>query len=124
MYSFAAAFLRPGDEVIVFEPYFDQYQGIISFNGGKPVYVPIRAPEGASTGNVQASEWKLDVDEFKAAITPKTKMVFINTPHNPVGKVFTEDELRAIGKVCEEHDLLICADEVVRPLAHLLLSPN
>ncbi|BGO88895.1 hypothetical protein NBRC10512_000527 [Rhodotorula toruloides] len=112
MYAFAAAFLRPGDEVIVFEPYFDQYQGIISFNGGKPVYVPIRAPEGASTGNVQASEWKVDLDEFKAAITPKTKMVFINTPHNPIGKVYQEDELRAIGKICEEHDLLICADEV------------
>ncbi|KAI5477076.1 hypothetical protein MNV49_006875 [Pseudohyphozyma bogoriensis] len=112
MYAFATAFIQPDDEVILFEPFFDQYLAQIRFNRGKPVFVPIRAPDAATSSTVNASEWKIDIDELRAAITPKTKMIWINTPHNPIGKVFTEDELRAIGKVAEEHDLLICADEV------------
>ncbi|KAM0749870.1 PLP-dependent transferase [Meredithblackwellia eburnea MCA 4105] len=112
MYAFAAAFIRPDDEVILFEPYFDQYTAQVTFNGGKPIFVPIRAPKAAATSTVSAAEWKIDLDELRAAITPKTKMIWINTPHNPVGKVFDEEELRAIGKIAEEHDLLILADEV------------
>ena len=114
MYAFATAFIRPGDEVIIFEPFFDQYVPQVTFNGGVPVFVPIRAPQAATEGNVPASEWKVDLDELRKAITPRTKMLWINSPHNPVGKVFTEDELRAIGNIAEEHDLMILADEVVR----------
>ncbi|GAA5829172.1 hypothetical protein JCM11251_004149 [Rhodosporidiobolus azoricus] len=112
MYAFSTAFVCPGDEIILFEPFFDQYVPQITFNGGKPVFVPIRAPANASEENVQASEWKLDEGELRAAITEKTKMIWINTPHNPIGKVFDEDELRMIGKIAEEHDLIIVADEV------------
>lgn len=115
MYAFATAFIRPGDEVILFEPYFDQYVPQVTFNGGVPVFVPIRAPAAATEQNVPASEWKVDLDELRRAITPRTKMIWTNSPHNPVGKVFTEDELRAIGQIAEEHDLMILADEVVRP---------
>ncbi|KAL8290516.1 hypothetical protein RQP46_002774 [Phenoliferia psychrophenolica] len=92
MYAYAAAFIRPGDEVILFEPYFDQYTAQVTFNGGVPVFVPIHAPAAASTSNVSAADWK--------------------TPHNPVGKVFDEEELRAIGNIAEEHDLMILSDEV------------
>ncbi|BGP53478.1 arylformamidase [Rhodotorula sphaerocarpa] len=111
MYSMAAAFLRPADEVIILEPFFDQYVPQVTFNGGVPVFVPIRAPAGAAEHNVPASEWKVDLDELRNAITPRTKMIFFNTPQNPIGKVFSEEELRGIGRVAEEHDLLILSDE-------------
>ena len=75
--------------------------------------MPIRAPEGASTSNVAASEWKINFDELRKAITPKTKQIWINTPHNPIGKVFDEEELREVGRIAEEHDLIIVSDEVV-----------
>lgn len=110
MYAFATAFLQEGDEVILFEPceqppsnscypaegthvalqlslVFDQYIAQIKFNGGKPVFVPIRPPASASTSTIPASEWKVDLDELRAAITPRTKMIWVNTPHNPIGKV-------------------------------------
>lgn len=83
-------------------------------NGGQPVFVPLRAPERAVDSNISSHEWRLDVDELRSKITPKTKMIVINTPHNPVGKVFDEKELLDIGKVAEEHDLIILSDEVVR----------
>lgn len=82
-------------------------------NGGKPVYVPLRPPSDASDRVVSSHEWKLDVDELRSKITPRTKIIVVNTPHNPVGKVFDEDELRAIGQVAEEHNLIILSDEVV-----------
>ncbi|KAF9506449.1 hypothetical protein BS47DRAFT_1333826 [Hydnum rufescens UP504] len=112
IYAFEAAFLQPGDEVIMFEPFFDQYIANTTFNGGVPVYVALHPPANASTSVVQSSEWKLDINELRAAITSKTKIIFLNTPHNPIGKVFDIDELREIGKVAEEFDLIIMADEV------------
>lgn len=83
-------------------------------NGGKPVYVPLRAPERAAHETISSHEWRLDIDELRSKITPRTKMIVVNTPHNPIGKVFDEEELLAIGKVAEEHNLLILSDEVVK----------
>lgn len=82
-------------------------------NGGKPVYVPLRAPEDSSSRNISSAEWKLDINELESKITPRTKIIVLNTPHNPIGKVFDENELRAIGKVAEKHNLIILSDEVV-----------
>jgi len=112
IYASLLAFCSKDDEVVLIEPFFDQYVRNVTFCGGKPVYVPLRPPSNAGTQNVSSKEWKLDIDELKAALTPKSKVIIINTPHNPVGKVFTEDELNAIGKVAEEHNLFIIADEV------------
>ena len=89
-------------------------------NGGKPVFVPLRAPERAKDSIISSHEWRLDIDELRSKVTDKTKMIVINTPHNPVGKVFDEEELLAIGKVAEENDLIILSDEVVSYL--ILLS--
>ncbi|ORX55116.1 PLP-dependent transferase [Hesseltinella vesiculosa] len=112
MFATFAGFLDEGSEVICMEPFFDQYLPNITMNGGKPVFVPLRAPEHAADQTISSEEWRLDIDELKSKITPRTKMIVLNTPHNPIGKVFSEDELRAIGKVAEEHDLIILTDEV------------
>ena len=82
-------------------------------NGGKIVYVPIRPPAAKETHS--ASEWKLDISELESKITSRTKMIVINTPHNPLGKMFSREELEAIGRVAIEQDLLIISDEVVSP---------
>ncbi|KAI8879667.1 PLP-dependent transferase [Backusella circina FSU 941] len=112
MFATFAGYLNEGDEVICMEPFFDQYISNITMQGAKPVCVPLRPPADADTRVISSSEWKLDINELKSKITPKTKMIVLNTPHNPVGKVFDENELREIGQVAQEHDLLIVSDEV------------
>jgi len=112
MFSAFAAFLDPGDEVIVMEPFFDQYISNITMNGGKVVYVPLHPPEKGDTDTVSASEWTLDLSELEAAITPRTKMVVLNTPHNPIGKMFTLDELRGLADLIVRHDIILLSDEV------------
>jgi kynurenine aminotransferase len=124
-----AAFLDPGNEVIVFEPYFDQYMASIIFNGGKPVFVPLHPPEVHGKSN--ASAWTIDFEEleyclpprldclhahkwnYRRAITPQTKMLVLNTPHNPIGKVFTRKELEQIAALAIKYNFLVMSDEVV-----------
>ncbi|OJJ75834.1 hypothetical protein ASPBRDRAFT_117310 [Aspergillus brasiliensis CBS 101740] len=106
------AFIQPGDEVVVFEPFFDQYRSGIELAGGVPRYVPLHPPKDSSRTISSASEWTVDFEEFENAINKRTKMIILNTPHNPVGKVFTEQELQHIGDICLKHDLLILSDEV------------
>lgn len=106
------AYVEPGDEVIVFEPYFDQYISNIEMPGGKVVYVPLHPPENGATQTTSAAEWTLDFDELKKAITPKTRMIVLNTPHNPIGKVFSKEELQKIGDLCVENNIIILSDEV------------
>ncbi|KAJ3573354.1 hypothetical protein NP233_g2489 [Leucocoprinus birnbaumii] len=110
-YSVFVAFLEQGDEVIMFEPFFDQYLPSVTFNGGKPVYVPLHPP-APHIEKPTSDDWTIDIDEVRRAITSRTKMIIINTPHNPVGKVFTRAELEAIAKVAEEFNLLVMSDEV------------
>ncbi|CAO3701628.1 unnamed protein product [Rhizopus stolonifer] len=112
IFASLAGFLDKGDEVIVIEPFFDQYIPNITMNGGVPVYVPLRPPTDADQRVVSSSEWTLDINELESKITEKTKLMIINTPHNPVGKVFSEQELNAIGRVAEKYNLLIISDEV------------
>lgn len=112
MLSAFMGFLEPGDEVIVFEPFFDQYISNIEMPGGKVVYVPLHPPKNGATQTTSAGEWTVDMKELESKITPRTRMIVINTPHNPVGKVFSRKELQAIGDMCVKHNILILSDEV------------
>ena len=93
--------LDTGDEVVLFEPMYDSYQACIALAGAVARPVTLRPPAYA-----------FDIDELRAAITAKTKILLLNTPHNPTGKVFTRDELRAVADLAIEHDLIVVADEV------------
>jgi kynurenine aminotransferase len=80
--------------------------------GGKIVYVPLHPPPKGATENSSAGEWTIDFVELEAAITPRTKMIVLNTPHNPVGKVFSREELLQIGNLCVKNNIIILSDEV------------
>ncbi|KAL7416880.1 pyridoxal phosphate-dependent transferase [Mrakia frigida] len=113
MYAALLAYLNPGDEVICIEPFFDQYTASIIFNGGVPVYVPLHPPPAGQTGaKPTGKDWRVDFDELRAAITPKTKVIILNTPHNPVGKMFNRSELEQFAKVAIDNNLLVLSDEV------------
>ena len=99
------AYVEPGDEVIALEPYYDSYAACIAMAGGHRVPVTLRAPD-----------FRLDLDELRAAVTPRTKVLLINSPHNPTGTVLTDDELRGIAAVAVEHDLVVIEDEVYEHL--------
>ncbi|MCJ1372123.1 hypothetical protein MMC20_003344 [Loxospora ochrophaea] len=111
------AFIQPGDEVILLEPVFELYVYQTKFAGGIPRYVPLRAPETAASSTVSGNDWTLDMHELEQAITPKTKMLILNNPHNPLGKVFTTTELHSISQLCTSHDLIILSDEVYERIA-------
>jgi N-succinyldiaminopimelate aminotransferase len=99
------ALCEPEDEVIIFEPYYDSYAPAIAMAGARRRVVPLCPPD-----------WGFDVDRFAAAITPRTRLVLLNTPHNPTGKVFSAEELSAIAALCIEADLLVVTDEVYEHL--------
>jgi N-succinyldiaminopimelate aminotransferase len=95
------ALVEPGDEVIAFEPYYDSYAACIAMAGGVRVPITLRAPG-----------FRPDPDELRAAITRRTRLILLNSPHNPTGSVFTRAELTAIAELACAHDLLVISDEV------------
>jgi N-succinyldiaminopimelate aminotransferase len=99
------AYVEPGDEVIALEPYYDSYAACIAMAGGRRVPVTLRAPD-----------FRLDLDELRSAVTDRTTVLLINSPHNPTGTVLTDSELRAIAAVAVEHDLVVITDEVYEHL--------
>ena len=105
--------LDAGDEVVLFEPMYDSYQAGIALAGARPVPVLLEPGDDGRYG--------FDADRFRAAITPATKLILLNTPHNPTGKVFTRDELALVADVAREHDLVVVTDEVYE---HLLFDGN
>jgi L-glutamine---4-(methylsulfanyl)-2-oxobutanoate aminotransferase len=100
------ATVDPGEEVIVFEPFYENYGPDAIISGASMRYVTLYAPNGDTL------EWHFDPDELRAAFNEKTKAIIITTPHNPTGKVFTREELRFIADLCIEHDALAFTDEI------------
>ena len=112
MLSAFMGFIEPGDEVIIFEPFFDQYLSNIEMPGGKIRYVPMSPPKDGAERTSSAANWTIDWDVLEKSFNEKTKMIVINTPHNPVGKVFSKEELQRIGDLCLKHNVLVLSDEV------------
>ncbi|CAI4217182.1 unnamed protein product [Parascedosporium putredinis] len=112
MLSAFMAFIEEGDEVIVFEPFFDQYISNIEMAGGKIVYVPMSPPKDGASVTSSAANWTIDFDDLERAFTPRTKMIVLNTPHNPVGKIYSKEELERIGDLCVKNQVIILSDEV------------
>ncbi|HJQ41490.1 MAG TPA: pyridoxal phosphate-dependent aminotransferase [Jatrophihabitantaceae bacterium] len=101
------AFAEAGDEVIVFEPYYDSYAASISLAGAQRRVVTLRR---------EGDDWTFDPDALRAAVGPRTRLILLNTPHNPTGKVFTTAELGEIAAIAVENDLLVVSDEVYEHL--------
>ncbi len=104
----AAALLglvEPGDEVVVLEPYYDSYLAMLQMAGGVRRPVTLRSPD-----------FRVDLDELRAAVTPRTRFVLLNSPHNPTGTVLTRPEVEAVAALALEHDLVVITDEVYEHL--------
>jgi len=99
--------LEPGDEVITFEPFYDSYRACVAMAGGQVRTCPLRFPDFA-----------LDLDRLASLFGPRTRLLLLNTPHNPTGKVLTRAELEAIADLCLCHDVLVLADEVYEHLTY------
>lgn len=99
--------LNPGDEVVLFEPFYDSYRACVKLAGAAPRVVTLRAPD-----------FTFDERELRSAFTSRTRAVLLNTPHNPTGRVFTRAELEVIARLCIEHDAVLISDEVYEKLTY------
>ncbi len=111
------ALLEPGDEVIALEPYYDSYAACIAMAGAVRVPVTLRRPH-----------FRPDLDQLRDAITSRTRLILLNSPHNPTGMVATREELAAIAALAVKHDLLVVTDEVYEHLVyegeHIPIAPS
>jgi methionine aminotransferase len=101
IFTSLAASIHSGDEIIVFKPAYDCYEPAIELSGGKPIPIEMKAPN-----------YEVDWNEVKSNITSKTKMIIINSPHNPTGKVFTENDMQSLIQLVEDTNILLLSDEV------------
>jgi aspartate/methionine/tyrosine aminotransferase len=133
--------LNPGDEVVLFEPYYDSYRASVAMAGGVPRFVSLHAPSegcdvkgtggaGGSKGCVRCTplagegRFWFDPQALASAFTERTRVLLLNTPHNPTGKVFTRDELALIAELCAKHDVVAVVDEVYEHLTYDPTSPH
>jgi aspartate aminotransferase len=103
-----AALVNEGDEVVIPSPYWLSYPEMVRLAGGRPVIVPTR----------EENQWKITAEDFENAMTPRTKMIIVNSPCNPTGSVYTREELRAIAEVAAEEDIFILSDEIYEKLIY------
>lgn len=115
LYAAVTAVVKYGDEVILFDPAYDSYAPAVELNGGIPVFVPLSLPE-----------FSVDWERVKAAISDKTRLIMVNTPHNPSGYVWTQEDLDTLAALIQDTDILVVSDEVYEHItfdgrAHLSL---
>ena len=101
LYATLTALVHPGDEVLLFEPCYDSYVPVIRLSGGTPVFASLRYPD-----------YRVDWDEVRRLISPRTRLILVNTPHNPTGVVWTADDMARLSAIVDGTDILIVADEV------------
>ncbi|MFC5623760.1 methionine aminotransferase [Algoriphagus winogradskyi] len=101
LYAAVTAVVRRGDEVILFDPAYDSYAPAIALNGGIPVYVPLEMPD-----------FSVDWEKVKSAISDTTRLIMVNTPHNPSGYVWTQEDLDTLADLIQDTDILVVSDEV------------
>lgn len=108
------AIIDPGDEVIVFEPFYENYGPDAILSGATPRYVTLHEPDPSSG----RTEWSFDPEELVAAFNAKTKAIILNTPNNPTGKVFTRAELEMIAALCRQWDVVAISDEIYEHIVY------
>jgi methionine aminotransferase len=101
LFSAIEAFVHPGDEVIVFDPAYDSYDPAIRLAGGRPVHLPLMAPD-----------FSVDWKQVAGALSPRTRMIILNTPHNPTGAVLGSDDLKTLAEIVRDTDIILLSDEV------------
>ena len=107
IFTAVTAFVRPGDEVVLFEPAYDSYAPAVEVNGGKPVYVRLRYPD-----------FSIDWQAVRRTITPKTRMIVINTPNNPTASVFSAEDMRGLESILRDTGIVVVSDEVYEHLIY------
>lgn len=105
IYTALTTVLQPGDEVIIFEPAYDSYIPNVTINGGVPVLI-----------NLEFPDYRINWEEVKKKITPRTRVIMLNTPHNPTGSVLREDDIAELRSIVEDTNILILSDEVYEHL--------
>lgn len=101
LYATITAFVKPGDEVIIFDPSYDSYGPAVRLNGGVPVHI-----------NLQPPHFEIPWDRLEASLTPRTRMIVINTPHNPCGSILSLEDIQKFSDLCHKHNLILLSDEV------------
>jgi len=120
------AFVNPGDEVLVIDPAFDAYKPMVAMAQGQSVVIPLRLQrdipsDSLNPSAISSSDYSLNMDEFESKISNRTKMLVLNTPNNPLGKMYSRVELESIARLCIKHNILVVADEVYEQIYH---EPN
>jgi methionine aminotransferase len=110
IFTAISAMVKESDEVIIFEPCYDCYQPAIELNGGKTIYLQLKAPD-----------YRINWDDVKKVINHRTKMIIINTPHNPTGSIMTKEDLQMLQKITSNTDIVIISDEVYE---HIIFDGN
>lgn len=121
LYLSLQTLINPGDEVVLFEPFFDLYVNQVRLAGGTPVYVPLRFDPYDETDDViEGGDWKLDRDELMKVVSPRTKAIILNSPHNPTGKIFTRNEMEIIAESLDlaGPECVVLSDEVYKYIVH------